>query len=104
MGFSWQEYWSGLPFPAPVGHILSELFTMTCLSWVALHSAAHSSTELCKPLRKDKAVIHEGAGCLDNITDSMDMKLAKFQEIVRDREAWHVVVHGVAKSRTCLSD
>ena len=36
--------------------------------------------------------------CLDNITDSMDMKLAKFQEIVRDREAWRVVVHGVAES------
>ena len=60
MGFSWQEYWSGLPFPASVGHILSELFTMTCPSWVALHSMAHSSTELRKPLCHDKAVIHEG--------------------------------------------
>ena len=35
MGFSRQEYWSGLPFPSPVDHILSELSTMTRLSWVA---------------------------------------------------------------------
>ena len=34
-GFSRQEYWSGLPFPSPVGHILSDLSTMTCPSWVA---------------------------------------------------------------------
>ena len=37
MGFSRQEYWSGLPFPPLVDHILSELLTMTHLSWVALH-------------------------------------------------------------------
>ena len=36
MGFSRQEYWSGLPFPSPMDHILSELSTMTCPSWVAL--------------------------------------------------------------------
>jgi len=36
MGFSRQEYWSGLPFPSPVDHILSDLSPMTCLSWVAL--------------------------------------------------------------------
>ena len=45
-GFSSQEYWSGLPFPSPVGHILSEPSTMTHPSWVALHSMAHSFTEL----------------------------------------------------------
>ena len=48
MGFSRQEYWSGLPFPPLVDHILSELFTMTCPSWVALHSMAHSFIELCR--------------------------------------------------------
>ena len=37
---------------------------------------------------------------LDGITDSMDMSLSKFQEIVKDREAWHAVIHGVAKSWT----
>ena len=37
---------------------------------------------------------------LDGITDSMDMNLSKFEEIVKDREAWHAAVYGVTKSRT----
>ena len=40
----------------------------------------------------------------DDITDSIDMSLSEVQEIVKDREAWHTAVHGVAKSRTQLSD
>ena len=52
MGFSRQEHWSGLPLPSPVNHVLSELSTMTQLSWVALHSMAHGFIEL------EKAVVH----------------------------------------------
>ena len=59
LGFSWQEHGSGLPFPDPVDRVLSELFAMTCLSWVALHGMAHSFTELCKALCHDKAVVCE---------------------------------------------
>ena len=52
MRFSRQEYWSGVPFPSTVDHVLSELSTMTHLSWVALQGMAHSFIEL------DKAVVH----------------------------------------------
>ena len=41
---------------------------------------------------------------LDSITDSMDMNLSKLQEIAKDREVWHLVVHRVARSGTQLSD
>ena len=52
MGFSRQEYWSGLPFLCPVDHILSELSTMTCPFMVTLHGMAHSFIDL------DKAVVY----------------------------------------------
>ena len=53
MGFSSQEYWSGLPFPSPVDQVLSDLSNMICPSWVAPHPRVWLSfTEL------DKAVVH----------------------------------------------
>ena len=60
MRFSQQAYWGSLPFPPPVDHVLSELSALSHLSWVSLHSVAHSFIELCKPLCHHTAVIHEG--------------------------------------------
>ena len=51
-GFSRQKYWSDLPLPSPVGHIVSDLSNMTHPSCVALQGMAHSLTEL------DKSVVH----------------------------------------------
>ena len=60
MVFSQQESLRGLPFPLPVDHILSEVFTITHPSWVALQGMVHGFIELCKPFHHDNAIIHEG--------------------------------------------
>ena len=61
MVFLWQEYWSGLPFPPPVGHVFSELSTVTHPSWVALQGTARSFIELHKLLcYAMTSLIHEG--------------------------------------------
>ena len=109
MGFSRQEYWSGLPFPSPVDHVLSELSTMTHPSWVALHGMAHSFIEL------DKAVVHVislvwlvfcdcGFHSVCSLMDKDKRLMEASWELVMDRENWCAAVHGVPKSRTWLDD
>ena len=69
MGFSQQEYWSDFPFQPPVDHVLSELFTKTCSSWVALKGMVHCITDLHKPLLHAKAVIHKREDNLELYND-----------------------------------
>ena len=82
---------------------------------MALHGMAHSFIELCNPFWHDKLALMLGKMEARkrrgwqrirwyNITDSMDLSLCRLQGMVKYREAWRATVHGVAKSRTWLSD
>ena len=102
MGFSRQEYWRVLPFPPPVGHILSVHFTMTRPSWVALHSMAYSFIALQSPFTKPCCDLWRGFWyrCVKQSSLVVKLKVRVHSVVsVCNPMDYTVEIHGILQAR-----
>ena len=110
MGFSRQEYWSGVPLPSPKEinpeYSLEGLMLKLKLQYFGHLMWSTASLEKTLILGKIEGRRRKGRQrmkWLDDITDS-EMNLSKLQEIVKDRESWSAAVHRITKCQTWLND
>ena len=102
MGFSRQKYLSGLPFPSPVDHILSDLSTMTRLSWVAPHGMANTFIDPCDQIANICWIIEKAREFQKNIYFCF-IDYAKDFDCVDHDKLWKILKEmGIPDHLTCL--